>query len=270
LCRVLGVEASATDALTPEALGSPKAYRQALHRSLLERREGCYSRDWLGRRLGVSRWTVQRYHRELSIVATPVLGFQPLSWETLDDWLPRENPTERGQTWLVDETGKRYPPVRGLGGKLLKQGKTLTLVRQQPNHHRLKGEGEAPLSGAVLWRCLACDTLSSGQAHSPPQECPSCRDQPRERRLPLRRDVLPLAASDRPAVNRITLSFATVNEVVPPDEFFQPGDGWWRGQYLHVPETGKKYPPLRGLAYRLLKQYGEDGVVYVLRYQRDN
>jgi hypothetical protein len=79
-----------------------------------------------------------------------------------------------------------------------------------------------------------------------------------------------MAAADRPVVTRTVLTFATVSQVVPPDEFFQRDDGWWRGQYLVVPETGKKYPPLRGLAYRLLKQYGEGGVVYVLRYQRDD
>jgi hypothetical protein len=79
-----------------------------------------------------------------------------------------------------------------------------------------------------------------------------------------------MAAADRPVVTRTALTFAMVNEVVPPDEFFQPDDGWWRWQYLYVPETGKKYPPLRGLAYRLLKQFGEGGVVYVLAYQRDD
>jgi hypothetical protein len=217
----------------------------------------------------VSRWTVQRYNRELQVVSTPVLGFRPLSWETLDDWLPKEKPTRCDKTWLVDETGRRYPPVRGLGCKLLKQGKTLTLVRQQPNHYRLRGEGEAPLSGAVLWRCLVCDTLIPGQAHSPPHECTACCGPSKESRHALRRETLSMSAADRPVVTRTVLSFATVNEVVPPDEFFQPGDGWWRWQYLYVPETGKKYPPLRGLAYRLLKHFGAGSVVYVLRYQRD-
>ena len=57
---------------------------------------------------------------------------------------------------------------------------------------------------------------------------------------------------------------------MPPDEFFEPEEPWWRDNFLYVPARNKRYPPLRGLCYRLLKEHGVGGVVYVQRVPIDD
>ena len=38
---------------------------------------------------------------------------------------------------------------------------------------------------------------------------------------------------------------------------------WWNRSYLYVPQERKKYPPIRGLCYRLLRDFGSGNVTYV-------
>lgn len=299
LCRALGVENSPSDPIPAAALADPKTYRQAVHRALLERREGQYPREWLAQRLGVSRWTIARYNRELAVQVTPVYGYLPLTWDNIDDYVPKEKPQQRRDLWLEDDDGTRFPAVRGLGCKLLKQKKSIALVRQQPNYYQIGGE-----TVSVLWRCWLCDAYTRGER---PRACVACQTAPPSparhdppllgNALPGQSPPTPLTGrpgkestphvitlhrhtgkvthsplpADSPRLKRarLVLTFQNVETTVPPDEFFEPGDGWWKTDYLWVPEINKKYPPLRGLAYRLLKEYGVGQVFRMLYYEAD-
>jgi len=61
IAEKLGIKKTSSDVVATTDFLSVRTYRQALHKQLLERRPGHYTRTWLGARLGVSRWTTRRY-----------------------------------------------------------------------------------------------------------------------------------------------------------------------------------------------------------------
>jgi len=87
----------------------------------------------LAERLGVSKRTKNRYDNAIpDLYKRPVYAEIPLYgsnlWHVLDQEMP-------AWVFLEDETGKRYPPLRGLAGKLIKQGKQIRLLRRLPNYY---------------------------------------------------------------------------------------------------------------------------------------
>lgn len=132
----LGLKAGGGDALEPEDLASPRAYRQALHRLLFERRPGQYARRWLAARLGVSRWTTRRYERAAQVYCQPVYATHALDWHTAQSMLP-EVERDAGQ-FIEDAAGKRYPALQAVAFKLLKAGRQVFLRRQEANYFAAK------------------------------------------------------------------------------------------------------------------------------------
>jgi hypothetical protein len=132
LCEKLGVQRSGSDNLTEGDIRSPRRYRQALHREYIRRRPGQYPRSWLASRLGVSISTEKRYNLALPIQVQPRYNERHISW-----WNLNEIPAgfEIAGTYLMDETGKRYPARQEIATHLLAQRHTVIYRRQLTNFY---------------------------------------------------------------------------------------------------------------------------------------
>jgi hypothetical protein len=132
LCALLGVRPSGSDPLTLPDLVSPKALREAMHRELVRRRPAAYRVGWHSRRLSVCRRTVQYYNRVIpGLHVAPSFRQTPLRWGNLNT-IPDEESVVPGMC-LEDDAGKRYPPIRGIALRLLKEGRGVKFVVQNPN-----------------------------------------------------------------------------------------------------------------------------------------
>ncbi len=137
LLRRLALQESPADALGVDDLNSPTTYRRALHREMVRRRPGSYSRQWMAERLGVSKWTSRRYEAALHIVVDPMYVEQPVRWLNVEALVPRTLDDVRPGTFLETEEGKRYPPLRAIAVGLLEAGHKLVHKTRTTNHYSL-------------------------------------------------------------------------------------------------------------------------------------
>jgi hypothetical protein len=135
-CAWLGVRADRPgDPLEAGAFASVRAYRTAVHRALVARRPGRYTREFLARRLGVSRWTLRRYNRLAGVAATPQFERQPLT-AALAEALP-EDGVQVTEGWWIEFDGRRIAPTRERAAALLAAGVKADLVRQTASSYAL-------------------------------------------------------------------------------------------------------------------------------------
>lgn len=139
LCAGLGVKASPGDAVTRGDVSSAKSYRQALHRAFIGRRPGMYSQALLGARLSVSARTIRRYNGHVDINSQATYHETPITWANLDD-LPPAADVERyhlntGGSFLLDDSGKRWPVRREIAAQLLARGRRVSHMRQGVNYY---------------------------------------------------------------------------------------------------------------------------------------
>lgn len=136
------------DPIYRDDLVSVSAYKQALHRALLERRPAAYPVQWLAQRVNVVRRTLQRYQVNLGVSrldryeAIPVTASVAAALGTraaVEEGSPRP-PWGR---FLEDENGKRYPPYREVAEDLLRQGRQLQLKQQLANYCHLPADASA-------------------------------------------------------------------------------------------------------------------------------
>ena len=100
LLRWLKLKDGGSDPLLARDLRSPRAYRCALHRALIERRPGRYSRRWLGERLGVSIWTSRRYDSARGTLSVQArYQTQLLDEDTLAQLPQRQSGDGRSFSW---------------------------------------------------------------------------------------------------------------------------------------------------------------------------
>jgi hypothetical protein len=130
---------TASDPLYPDDFRSLKIYRVALHRALIERHPGAYSREFLGKRLGVSKRTVRNYDRAAGIVVTArykkiEIG-RFINWQ---DFLIGKHPG--GAEWLEfiypDGVIERKPIKIGIVWKLMHLA-AVYIVKQLTNYYEL-------------------------------------------------------------------------------------------------------------------------------------
>ena len=133
--------------IQPTDLSSPTAYRQSLHRELIARRPGQYTRRWLADRLGISRWTCRRYETVMNIHVHPMYSTQIVSWVNLERLLPATaNDIQLGT--FLEVAGKRYPPLQCIALRLLENGKRVFFKRREANYYACAGVGiPTPQSG---------------------------------------------------------------------------------------------------------------------------
>ncbi len=197
LASRLNVPLTTTDPLALTDLATPAAYRRALHRELVKRRPGRYTRGWLGARMGVSAWTVRRYDQAAGVRRAPTYYEASVNWRTLDQLIPPAASALPAGTFLEDERGKRYPPLRFIAIELLQQRVRLQFKRQAANYYahesdplsarvRLAGVGiptppPVPSTCQVaFWLCPHC--LRVHLLPQPPASCDRCgRDNPWKR-----------------------------------------------------------------------------------------
>lgn len=165
LAESLGARLTTVDPLTPADLAHPAAYRRALHRELVKRRPGRYTRGWLAARVGVSTWTVRRYDQAAGVRKTPSYQEQPLNWRSLDRLLPAQAaPAPPAGVFLEDERGKRYPPLRFIAIELLHQRARVQLKRQTANLYAHESD---PLSARLALASVGIPTPQPPSTRAP-------------------------------------------------------------------------------------------------------
>lgn len=142
LCQGLGVRYTPSDPITAQDLKSTRSTRQAIHRELLRRRPGLYSRKLLASRLGVSVRSVQRYHRSAGVHVRAAYRQREIFWETLN-CIPEKDDQPAHSAFLQDDMGKRYPLDMSLAKWLLTRKKRVFLMYQLPNYYSVMTETEA-------------------------------------------------------------------------------------------------------------------------------
>ena len=159
-----------SDPLLARDLRSPRAYRCALHRALIERRPGRYSRRWLGERLGVSIWTSRRYDRRAGLYVQARYQTQLLDEDTLAQ-LPQRQAATDGR-FLVSEDGRRWPALQGLARRLLRSCRRLWYLCQGWNYYEVAAEAAlsppAQANGAGPQDPLVEAVLQAGCPHPRP------------------------------------------------------------------------------------------------------
>lgn len=136
-CAKLGLKTATSDPLSIDDLSTAKETRKAVHREFIKRRPGTYPRRFLAHRLGVTLGSIDTYNDEIPIFYREQFIETRLCWSNLD--IIPDDFTLDG-VFLEDGSGKRYPALRPLAAKLLRQGKTLTYKRQDANYYWY-GEG---------------------------------------------------------------------------------------------------------------------------------
>lgn len=123
LLQVLEVSWSPSDKIAANDVKSAHVYRLALHREYIKRLSPTVPMGWLANRLGVDVRTIQRYNRELDVQITQNLGCFTLAKSNLDSLPKRHSKITKNATngfWLETEDGNRYPAWRHIGSQLLK------------------------------------------------------------------------------------------------------------------------------------------------------
>ena len=211
-----------SDPLSPGDLVSARAWRCALHRALIARRPGCYSRRWLGARLGVSVWTCRRYDRRAGLKVQPRYLELQLDERQLER-LPRGQSACDGR-FLLSADGRRWPPLRSLATGLWRRYGRLRYLRQGWNHYELappadanalhKGPGASPRRRP---RPLT-PAQDAAPVHHRPGSPPGAKDVA-DRRGPQASRASPAQAGGRPHRQQAVNGATECDEIhnVPPE-----------------------------------------------------
>jgi hypothetical protein len=106
-----------------------------LHRELVARRPGKYTRRWLADRLNVCIQTIRHYDAFQSVRVTPMIQKVRLFWHNLALWAPQDAENAPGGWWLETAAGKKHPLKHPIGQQLLKQRATVYVGWREPNHY---------------------------------------------------------------------------------------------------------------------------------------
>ena len=256
LVRLLNVAWSPSDRLQRADLASAKAYRLAMHREYLKRLSPRASLGLLAGRLGVNERTIRRYNDLLDVRVKACIGSLELSGEVVRS-LPKRGlsrgPNATGGFWLEAGDGSRLPAWRHIGRRILK----------------------ADAEGArVCARLASVYSLKAGESRAPLVERMSLREFRRLmatrakgrggflRRLGDAIDALRERGSAG-RYERIQLSYGNVAGRIADDKVAATISGY----LLAVDDNGAEVrrPAKRGIAYRMLKEFGDGNVYLALR-----
>ncbi len=257
LLAVLNVAWTPSDALRESDLRTAKSYRQALHRAYIGRLNPQLPMRNLAERIGASTRTIRRYNRDLGVRVTACIGRLQMAERTIGCLPKRTRDIERNATagyWLETADGARYPAWRHIGAKLLKEaGKVIWLCIRRPSRYSLGAEAPAAVYAPISAKEFLQLRAWRGEAVEKPS-------------LPERAAGLLRRAKERVAATRyqkLRLFFDTVAERIAEDKIAETISG-----YLYaLDEQGQQVrrPARRGIAYRMLKEFGEGKVFLALR-----
>ncbi len=258
LLSVLNVGRTPGDRLDIEDVRTAKAYRLAVHREYIRRLSPRSSLSVLAARLGVNERTIRRYNRVLQVRLTACVGRLELRRETLA-CLPQRGWRAGGNTtngvWLETEDGRRLPAWRHIGAKLIRAAESEAAICVRcASVYSLDAEARPtvqfePLSLRQLSRLL----IMRGQA-------------PRRGGLVSRLKQAVEGARERAAAARyekVQLVFENVAERIAEDKVAETISGY----LVARDESGMEVrrPARRGIAYRMLKEYGNGNVYLAVR-----
>ena len=258
LLHLLGVRWSPSDRLRDSDLGSSQRYREALHREYVKRLSPQASMRVLARRLGVVERTLRRYNARLGVHVCERVGRLELSWDTLK-CLPRlERGRAKPQTpgyWLAVGQGARFPAWRHIGAALLRRGEQR--VRICALRGSVKSLGKASRV-AVVYESMTAEAFMRLRMW-------------REDKvgghglLDRLREAVSSAGARlaRARYEKLRLRYDTVAEHIAEDKTAETIRA-----YLFADDGAGgevRRPARRGVAYRMLKQFGEGNVFLALR-----
>jgi hypothetical protein len=160
-----------------------------LHRELIKRRPGQYPRRWLARRLGITRRTLDTYHRLLPINKRKMYFETRITWNTIER-LPFDEPLLGA--FLENDYGKKYPALRIIASRLLAAGEGVCLKQYAANFYSYGQEEpvlkRVQLQEAIETRRTKIETFIAQkaldiQSHPLlPEQPPASRPKPKIRR----------------------------------------------------------------------------------------
>jgi len=259
LQSVLDVGWTPSDALKESDLQTAASYRRALHREYVRRLQPQLAQSILAGRLGVACRTLRRYNRQLGLQRTVCVGRFALSADALA-CLPRA--ADRKSTpgyWIEDADARRYPAWQHVARALRRQGRAgLQLCVQRPSQLSPAAAG-LPARRYERYSLQAFLELRLARGEHV-AEAPA---------RPLARRFLQSAgrALKRVSYHRLRLFYDTVTRRIADDKVAETISAYLvavDGQGAEV-----RRPARRGVAYRMLKQFGNGNVFLALRDTSD-
>ena len=243
---------SPSDGITVDDVKSAHSYRLALHREYIRRLKPRASMSRMAARLGVSRRTIQRYNQELGVSVVEHVGAFELSRQRLGCLPKRRRKHVKNATngfWLELADGRRYPAWRHVGSWLLKAGVGSVRVCMRG----LSGYSLAPVAerrcvsamDAAEFTARSAARMRSDQGLSLSGAVSAAKAYIGRALEAVRRQVIPL-------------SFDSVGSRIAEDKVAET----IRAYLVAEDADGKEVrrPALRGVAYRMLKEFGEGKV----------
>jgi len=257
LLRLLNVLWSPCDPLREEDLRSAKAYRLALHREYIARLSPRSSLAVLAARVGVNERTIRRYNRALDVKLSACVGRLRLTREVVRSlprrsWRAGSNATKG--FWLEAADGSRMPAWRHIGSRLLSEGGggrvcvRLSSVFSLRPELRPAAQFES-LSLAEFARLIQLRGHRAGTG-GVLKRLGGAIEAARDRARAIRYE-------------KIQLFFGNVSRRVADDKVAESING-----YLFALDVGGaevRRPAKRGIAYRMLKEFGDGNVYLALR-----
>ncbi len=258
LVRQLGLTWSPSDNIGVEDIKSAHSYRLALHREYLRRLSPEVPKSWLAKRIGVNARTIARYNRALGVSVVEKVGACSLTRRVLDSLPKRRRQDMKNSTngyWIELADGRRFPAWRHIGSWLLKAGNgDARICMRRPSRYVMSGEEsrveyeKMSVASFVRARALRDAGSTNSRVHSA---------------INALFDFVKRRGRDA-AVERIPLFFESVARQIAPDKVAET----IRGYLLAYDPDGRpvERPVKRGIAYRMLKQFGE-GNVYLASFE---
>lgn len=258
LLEVLGVAVSPSDVIDAEDIRSAFRYRLAVHREYVSRVDGATNMATLASRIGVCTRTLSRYNRALGAQVEVVVGRLKLGWRNLWCLPARGRGARKNATngyWLELRDGARFPAWRHIGMRLLRAGVgEVRLCLRKGSIINLPGKGkrESLLSDLDLLEFTRVRALRDGDApgNRLTRGLAGLVDSVKRRRVASR-------------YRRTALFFESVLQRIADDKIAES-----IGAYLvahDVDGAEVRRPARRGIAFRMLKEFGNGRVFLALR-----
>lgn len=258
LVRQLGLTWSPSDKISGEDIKSAHSYRLALHREYLKRLSPEVPKSWLAKRIAVSARTIARYNRELDVSVVEKIGACLLTRGVLNSLPKRRRADVKNSTngyWLELGDGRRFPAWRHIGSWLLKAGSgDVKICMRRPSRYVMSGE-----ESRVEYEKMSVASFVSARAFREAGSADGRLDRAIDALVDFVKRRAPGARAER-----LPLFFESVARQIAPDKIAET----IRGYLLAYDRDGRRVerPVKRGIAYRMLKQFGE-GNVYLASFE---
>ena len=254
LMRRLKLRWSPSDAITAADVKSAHSYRLALHREYIRRLQPRASVAQLAARIGVDPRSIRRYNQQLGGSVVEHVGAFQLSREGLRVLPRRRRQHTKNATngfWLELADGRRFPAWRHLGSSLLKSGVgAVRVCMRAVSQYSL-----APVAEKRIVSSMSAAEFVMQRS----RRMAESEGWRRSGAVSTAMNVL-RALGKRLGGARIPLSFDSVASRIAEDKVAETIRAYLVARDSDGNEIRR--PALRGVAYRMLKEFGE-GKVYM-------